>query len=117
MSPLLFASASTMSFPLCSTVFLISIPWFAKKPFWMPRSSGKPLAIGSVSRLIVASVLPGELAAEPPNSKTDTSADTIATANPLRLMPLLLLTRWSYRNRQLALDQPVDVSAQMHELG
>src|SRR6266508_6819553 len=116
MSPLLFASASTMSLPLCSTVFLISIPWFAKKPFWMPRSSGNPLAIGNVSSVTVASVLPGELAAEPPNSNTDASADTIATANPLRFMPLLL-TRCSYRNRQLALDQPVDVSAQVHELG
>src|SRR6266511_474122 len=118
MSPSPFASASTISFPLCSVFFLISIPWFAKNPFWMPRSSGKPFAIGSVSRLIVVSlVLPGALAAEPPNNSTDTSADRIAVAKNRRLIPVLPPDRFSCGYRQLPLDQPVDVPAQVHELG
>src|SRR6266542_3066552 len=84
----------------------------------MPRSSGNPFAIGSVSRLIVVSVvLPGALAAEPPNNSTDTSADSIAVTKYLRLIPVLPPDRFSCWYRQLPLDQPVDVPAQVHELG
>src|SRR5438093_526367 len=117
MSPWPFAIASTMSLPLCSTFLLISIPWFAKKPFWMPRSSGNPLAIGSVSRLMVVSfVRPGELAADPPYS-TSASADRTETPKSLCLILSSLCGRFSCRYRELPLDQAVDVSAQLHELG
>ena len=57
MSPWLFAIASTMSLPLANVVFLISSPWAAKNPFWIPRSSGNPFEIGSPSRLIVVRVI------------------------------------------------------------
>jgi hypothetical protein len=49
MSPLLFAIARTTSLPLWSVVFLISIRCCAKNPFRIPRSSGSPFAIGSVT--------------------------------------------------------------------
>src|ERR1051326_7760443 len=113
MSPLPLASASTMSLPLCKTVFLISRPWSAKNPFWMPRSSGSPFAIGSVSRLIVVSfVCPGAPAAAPPKSRTHSNATP-------RTFPLSLSSfHFSYWDRrQLALDQPVHVPPQVHELG
>src|ERR671931_567016 len=69
MSPLLFASARTMSFPLCSVFLLISMPCASKKPFLIPRSSGRPFAIGSVSTVIVVSfAVVGALAAAPLNA-------------------------------------------------
>src|SRR6266498_3600790 len=89
----------------------------------MPRSSGNPFAIGSVSRLIVVSVvLPGALAAEPPNNSTDTSADSIAVTKYLRLIPVLPPDRFSCWYRQLPLDQPVgecacDRDALLHAAG
>ena len=55
MSPLWLAIASTMSLPLWKMVFLISMPCFAKKPCAIPMSSANPFAIGSPSRVIVAS--------------------------------------------------------------
>ena len=55
MSPLPFDIARTMSLPLWKVVFLISMPCFAKKPCSIPMSSANPFAIGSPSRLIVAS--------------------------------------------------------------
>ena len=83
MSPLWFASASTMSFPLWSTCFLISIPRLEKKPFEIPRSSGNPFAIGSVSTVTVVSFdVPGAPAADPPRAASSTS--TQATKTSLR---------------------------------
>src|SRR4051812_29496845 len=118
MSPLPFAIASTMSLPLCSVFLLIWIPCCAKNPFWMPRSSGSPFAIGSVSTVTVVSfLLPVELAAEPPNSTAHASTETVVTANSLLVIAVLLLGPFSRRNRQLPLDQPVHVRAQVHELG
>src|SRR4051812_49150317 len=117
MSPSPFASESTTSLPLWSTFFWISIPCCAKKPFWTPRSSGSAFAMLSVRRLIVASVLSDELDAEPPKSNAAASAVSTAAPNSLLLMPVLPFGRFSYRNRQLPLDQPVDVPAQLQELG
>src|SRR5262245_41334239 len=116
MSPLPLASASTTSLPLCSTVLWISIPCCAKNPFWTPRSSGSAFAMFSVSRLIVASFLPGELAADPPKSTAPANAETIVATNSLLLIAVLPLDRFSYGNRELPLDQPVDVPTQVHEL-
>src|SRR5881275_595162 len=45
-----------MSLPLCSVCVLISMPWFAKKPFWMPSVIGRAFEIGSVSTVTVVSV-------------------------------------------------------------
>jgi hypothetical protein len=54
---------------------LISIPCAAKKPCLMPRSSGSPLAIGSVSTVIVVSCARRvELAAVPPKIVSAASA-------------------------------------------
>src|SRR5215217_2250796 len=117
MSPSLFASESTTSLPLCSTFFWISIPRFAKKPFWIPRSSGRAFAMFSVRRLIVASVLSDELEAEPPKSSVAARAARSVATNSLLLILSFLSVRFSYRNRQLPLDQPVDVPAQVQELG
>src|SRR6478672_24512 len=84
MSPLWLAIASTMSFPLWKTVFLISMPCLAKNPCAIPMSSGKPLAIGRESRVIVASFrcsLVGEPAAGPTSR---TAAPTRASVNASR---------------------------------
>ena len=54
-SPFPFDIARTMSLPLWKVVFLISMPCFAKKPCAIPMSRANPFAIGSPSRLIVAS--------------------------------------------------------------
>ena len=84
MSPEWFESASTMSLPLCSTVFLISIPCAEKNPFWMPRSSGRALAIGRVSTVIVTAsalcAVPGRPAAEPLNTSSVTASTRTAPA-------------------------------------
>src|SRR3954452_12414361 len=117
MSPSPFASESTTSLPLWSTFFWISIPCCAKKPFWTPKSSGSAFAMLSERTLIVASVLSDELEAEPPKSNAAASAVSTVAQNGLLLMPVLPFVRFSYRNRQLPLDQPVDVPAQLQELG
>src|SRR5919112_2924616 len=117
MSPSPLASESTTSLPLWSTFLLMSIPRFEKNPFWTPRSSGSAFAMFSVRRSIVASFLPGELDAEPPRSASEISADRIAAARNLRLIPVLPFDRCSYRNRKLPLDQPVHVRPQVYELG
>src|SRR3954447_16836554 len=71
----------------------------------------------SVRRLIVASVLSDELEAEPPKSNAAASAVSTVAPNSLLLIEVLPFGRFSYRNRQLPLDQPVDVPAQLQELG
>src|SRR5512132_4264996 len=116
MSPSPLASASTTSLPLCSTFFWISIPCCEKNPFWTPRSSGSAFAMFRVRRLIVARVLSDELEAEPPKSNAAASATRIVGTNSLTLIPFLPFGRFSYRNRQLPFDQPVNVPAQLHEL-
>src|SRR5512133_325157 len=117
MSPSPLASASTTSLPLCSTFFWISIPCCAKNPFWTPRSSGSAFAMLRVRTLIVTSVLSDELDAEPPKSNAAESAARVVAPNSLLLIPVLPFDRFSYRNRQLPLDQPVDMPAQLQELG
>src|SRR3954454_948840 len=93
------------------------MPGCAKNPFWTPRSTGSAFAMLSVRRLIVASVLSDELDAEPPNSNAAASAVSTVAPNSLLLIEVLPFGRVSYRNRQLPLDQPVDVTAQLQELG
>src|SRR5204863_3048112 len=92
MSPLWFANASTMSFPLWSVCFLISIPWAEKKPFVTPRSIGSAFAIGSVSTVIVVSVARCDAPdAEPPRpaSKPSTQATKATLRCSLILLPPL----------------------------
>src|ERR1044071_6572979 len=71
----------------------------------------------NMSRLIVASVRLGALEAEPPKSNTDISAVRIAAPTNRLVIPVLPSYRISHRDRQLPLDQPVHVPAQVHELG
>ncbi len=85
MSPELFASASTMSLPLCSVFFLISIPCAEKKPFEIPRSIGSPFAIGSVLTVTVTRGLLGALVAPTPNTaRAASAAARIASGIPPR---------------------------------
>jgi hypothetical protein len=79
-------SESTMSLPLWRTFFLISIPCRSKKPFLIPRSSGNPFAIGSVSRVItVALAVRGALAALPPKTASAETAPGSRGSPPRRL--------------------------------
>src|SRR5215210_3124222 len=145
MSPFLFAIARMMSLPLCSTFFLISIPWRSKKPFWIPRSSGSPFEIGSVSTVIVVSFVdraaPGALAAVMPSTTIAASVAAPNAPSALRPRPkrptrfISVLSRGlpggpvlrgkstalhallnGGRLRLLTLDQPVDVPAERREL-
>src|SRR5215204_325965 len=88
MSPLLFASASTTSLPLCRVRLLISIPWAEKNPFLIPRSIGSAFAIGSVATVTVASCfLPAvsrALAVAPPNSVAEVTATSAAARTVAR---------------------------------
>jgi hypothetical protein len=73
-----------MSFPLCSVVFLISMPCAAKKPFWIPRSSGSAFAIGSVFTVMVVTVAPGAPVAAPPSAAATRTTGIAATTSRLR---------------------------------
>src|SRR5436853_4960100 len=71
-----------MSFPLWNVTFLIVIPCWSKKPFAIPRSSGSPFAIGSVSTVTVTLSFV-RLAAAPANSASTTTAADSAAASVL----------------------------------
>src|SRR5690349_20468051 len=129
MLPLLLASASTMSLPLCRTVFLISIPCFSKNPCLMPRSSGSAFEIGSVSTVTVvrACERTGCAVAAPPAAVIATIAHAAApsarTRRPLRPailgLPCRLLRRGrsGLRDGLLPFDLAVHVAAELRELG
>ncbi len=73
-----------MSFPLCSVDFLISMPCAAKKPFWIPRSSGSAFAIGSVFTVMVVTVALGAPVAAPPSAAATRTTGIAATTSRLR---------------------------------
>src|SRR5215210_5287154 len=91
MSPLLFASASTTSFPLCSVRLLISMPCAEKKPFLMPRSIGSAFAIGRVATVTVASgrlpAVSRALAVAPPKAVVAITAASAVTKTAARRRP------------------------------
>jgi hypothetical protein len=61
------------------TTFLISMPRSLKNPFWIPRSIGRALAMGSVSTVTVVRDCAGVLLAAVPKH-TSTVARTTAAA-------------------------------------
>ena len=90
-SVLLFASARTMSLPLCRITFLTSRFCCSKNPFLIPRSSGRVFEIGMTVTVIESRVdfFTKAPAVAPPNSAattTDAAASTITCrpARPLR---------------------------------
>src|SRR5882672_966031 len=74
MSACLFASASTMSLPLCSVLVLISMFCFAKYPLLIPSVSGRAFAIGRVSSVIVSSIARWRFEALAPDQAVDVPA-------------------------------------------
>ena len=75
-----------MSLPLWNVTFLIVIPCWSKNPFWIPRSSGRPFAIGSVSTVTVTFVVV-RLAAAPAKTASTTSATASAATTCVAALP------------------------------
>ena len=76
-----------MSLPLWNVTFLIVIPCWSKNPFWMPRSSGRPFAIGSVSTVTVTLAFVRLAAAPAKTASTTTATDSAATSVRTRRFP------------------------------
>jgi hypothetical protein len=79
----LFATASTTSLPLWSVRLLIVIPCCSKNPLRIPRSSGSPFAIGSVTTVIVSFPPPFASGAPAAGPVSATTATRAATRNAL----------------------------------
>ena len=143
-SPCLFASASMMSFPLWRTTFLTSSPCFSKNPCLIPMSSGRVFAIGMMLTEIGSTRVrlgrrgrrrTGEQGRRrrrqrPPRagSRADGAYDAAPVACVLHApfvppsysgggSPTDVGDGFDRRRDLVALDQPVDVRAQVREVG